>query len=281
MTPYNVNTTEYLESSEFNSIVNFIQEIKTARATDLNTRYPTYQIKPRCAHDKINTYHLTEHNVPFFDIICETLLYKDKCAYLELNEFVFQANCFARTIFHRLWWADAVSGNRDQFLDFIWQDWKDTQFQNRFDNLESMARRQFDSSSNLLDYFKSFVYNYDYKFISVDEARDLFDELVTGGVFLGKIGDLYQVVDNIEFDSIDTDSKSKLEHMTKLELLHLQSKYKIKTLPVLKNINSKFNFIPKNDLAGKFKGEVVEVKLGKSVCFIPQFLFFYNQVDNQ
>jgi hypothetical protein len=280
MTPYNVNTTEYLESSEFNSIVNFIQEIKTARAVDLNSRYPTHQIKPRCAHNEINTYHLTEHNVPFFDIICETLMYKDKCAYLELNEFVFQANCFARTIFHRLWWADVITGDRDQFLDFIWKDWKDTQFQNRFDNLEVVARKEFDSSSDLLDYFKSFVYNNDYEFITVVEARELFDELVSSGIFLSKVDDLYQVVENVEFDSIDTDSKSKLEHMTRIELLHLQSKYKTTTLPALKNINSKFNFIPKSDPDGKFKGEVVEVKLGNAVCFIPQFLFFYNQVDN-
>ena len=280
MTPYNVNTTEYLNSQEFDSIVNFIQGIKTARASDLNNRYPEYQIKPRCAHSEINTYHLTEHNVPFFDIVCETLLYKDKCAYLELNEFVFQANCFARTIFHRLWWADGVDSNRDYFLDFIWDDWKQTQFQNSFDNLEATARTQFESSSDLIEYFKSFVYNSDYEFITVIEARALFDELVSNGIFLSKVGDLYQVVDNVEFDSIDTDSKSKLEHMSRLELLHLQSKYKTTTLPALKKVNSKFNFIPRTDPAGKFKGEVVEVKLGNTVCFIPQFLFFYNQVDN-
>jgi len=279
MIPYNVNTEQYLTSEEFINITSFIQQIKSSRIINLYAKYPSYQIKPRCSHTKIDTYHLTSHNVPFFDIVCETLLYKNKNSYLELNEFIFQANCFAKTIFHRRWWADQLQSDRDFFLDFVWDDWKSTQPHDKFDQLENIASSYFKSSNNLLDYFINFVYNPNYYFITIEEGRELFDELVESNIFLSKSNDLYQVIDNVEFDDINADTKSKLNNISRLDLLHIQSNYRIKTLPALKKIRSKFNFIPMNDTSKKFKGEVVEVKVGNSVQFIPQFLFFYNSID--
>lgn len=284
MEPYNVNTDEYACSTEAASIVSYIQSIVAARKHNLLDRYPGYKINPRCVfvfEEERELYSsIRDRNVPFFDIICETLLHKDDKGYLEINEFAYQLNCFQKNLFHRVIWSDAVGTNRDSFMDFIWKELKANQPLGEFDQLESIARSLFVEAPNLLTYLKQFTFNEDYQFVTLQDVRELFDALVDSGVFLGKYGDLYHVYSNTDIDHADTNTKRAYHQgeFKKLDYLYLQSKYKVEIEPKLKSLKTKFNFIPLSDPDGKFDGTWSTVKLSDGVHFIPQFLVFYGAV---
>lgn len=279
MTPFDVSTAEFTNSNDYREVVDYIYSVRDARAQALSQAYPDYRIKPRCDPTPRSLfYYLQEHNVPFFDIICETLLHKDNCGYLELNEFAYQLDCFSKTIFHRKLWADNINGNHDKFLEFVWDDWNTHQHNNEFDNLKKIADKIFSNSNSLTEYHREFIYNPNYNFITVNDVKQIFDELVQLGVFLSVEGNLYKVFEGVSFDDADTDTKSKIRSgkIGKIDILYIRSKFKVETLPKLQSLKTKFNFVPvRGDLA-KFEETVVQIKLSDKVWFIPQFLIFYN-----
>ena len=285
MKVYDVNTDSYLESDEFGNIVDFIMSVHDARALSLAGKYPDYRVKPRVVVEnpkgKEVFNHLRNYNTPFYDsVVCETILHKDNCGYIEINEFTYQLNCFSRTIFHRKKWLDYNQNGSDSFLYFIWDDWVKTQPNFEFDHLSDIADEYFDKCANLLDYHIEFVYNDEHKFATVDEVREMFDQLVEQGLFLSKHGDLYKVYEDTEYDDAQTDSKDRWHSgkLTKFDEIHLRSNYKIQEAK-FKRLTSKFSFVPKDNTDGEFDGFWSQHKFGKRVFFIPQFLVFYNRVD--
>ncbi len=265
MKPYDVKTVDHTP------IIDYIEGVRKERIAQLNNRYPDYAVNNR------NRYYNEPNNViPFFDIICESLLHKDGNGYLEVTNFTYQMNCFAKSIFHRKMWIEMVD-KKEPFLYFIWDDWKTNQIDNEFDILEEQALKEFENAKDLLEFHQRFLYNDDYKFVNDNEMRELFDELVRTGLFLGKTGDLYQVYQNVDMETADTNTKY-LYHsnsLTKLNRIHLEANFKVRTMPALASIKSKFNFIPKNDPYELFDGIWSQVKFGNTVWFLPQFLLFY------
>lgn len=269
---------QYTTTEEFKAIEEYISSIITDRASSLCNKYPDYKIKTRANIGYLNTYHITNHNVPFFDMLCETLLHKDNAGYLEINEFLYQLNCFAKTIFHRKIWADAFDSTPDKFLQFVYTDWKQNQINNEFDVLEATALDLFKASTNLKDYHRDFIYNTQYEFVTLAELRELFDGLVEQGVWKAKDNDLYQVYNDVEIEQVNLDTKHKMQtgQISTIDKLHIRSKFKVDTVPKLKSIDSKFNFIPMNDGQELFEPLVAEIKFGNKIWFIPQYLVFYS-----
>jgi len=277
MIPYNVNTEEYCNSDEYKLIFEYLNMIATARADNLQQKHVDYTIKHRASAERSMDYHMTAHNVPFYDVICETLLHKDNNGYLDVVEFTYQLNLFAKTIFHRKLWGDQLSQDPDKFLNFVWNNYKTKQVDNEFDKLESVANSML-STCNLLEYHKNFIANQDYQFVLLNDVRELFDQLIDKNIFDERIGDLYRVYTDVPFEQVNTDAKTIFHsgNISKIDYLHLVSKFKVETKPALLTINSKFNFIPKEDPDGMFEGLIVNLKLGNRIRFLPQFLIFYN-----
>lgn len=279
---YNVNTKEYIANGEFIRIAEFISSIKKSRAERLAIRYSDYKIKPRTIedsdlHSSINI-HLQRTNMPFYDsLLCETLIHKQGCGYIDLQEYTFQLNIFCKTIFHRRRWNPYKLGGPDKFLNFVWEDWKQTQPNFEFDILEQHANTIFDNSENLLEYHKNFVYNDDYQFVTEKDMRELFDGLVNQNIWLSKQDNLYQVYENVDYDDVVTDSKNNyyLGNVSKFDEIHIRAKFSEHNKK-MRQIRSKVNFVPRNEQSGFFDGFWSEHKLNGKVYFIPQFLVFYS-----
>jgi hypothetical protein len=275
---YNVNTTEYLQSTEFKDIVEFINGIRDQRKVNLLNRHPSYQINPRCQRDQDISFSFIERNTPFFDMPCETLLHKDSNGWIDIIEWHYHLNCFHKGMYHRLEWSKLPNHNPDKFLQEIYEDWNTNK---EFQLLMTQSAEAF-NLHNLLAYHKNFIYNEQFEPISLDDVKELFDALVNQGVFLSKDGDLYQVYEGLEIEQATTNVKRKYYsgQITKMDELHVRSTFTVKTLSILKNLTTKINFIP-NDIRG-FDGIWLVQKLGGKICFIPQNLVFYNKrVYNQ
>jgi hypothetical protein len=275
---YNVNTPEYLHSTEFKDIVNFINNIRNQREINLLTRHPSFQVNPRCQKDQDISFSFVERNTPFFDMPCETLLHKNNNGWIDIIEWHYHLNCFHKGIYHRIEWSKLLNHNPDKFLHEIYQDWITNK---EFQLLMTQSTEAF-SLYNLLDYHKNFIYNEQIEPISLDDVRELFDALTTEGVFLNKDGDLYQVYENLELEQANTNVKRKYYsgQIPKMDELHVRSTFAVKTLSTLQRLKTKINFIP-NNIKG-FDGIWLIQKLGGKICFIPQNLVFYNKrVYNQ
>jgi hypothetical protein len=314
MQVYDVDSDAYLQGGEFESIIDFLVERREARSTVLSNKYPTYRIKPRVyvanpkkiaqtnkvvdrtlaevgtrqdfsnppatdnPYDRESFKHLQEWNIPFYDgIIMETMLYKDGNGYIDVVEFTYQLNCFSKTIFHRMKWSIANGHKQDGFMFYIWKDWQDKQRNNEFDKLKEQSDIAFQNADNLLDYHRDFVYNDDYKFATVDQVRELFDQLVEKGIWLGKDNDLYQVYKGAEFEEAETDSKDKFYSgkISKLDEIHIRGTFN-RLKPTLQSLNSRLLFVPSEYTEGTFEGFWLFHKFAKQVWFVPQFLVFYN-----
>ena len=279
MKPFSVNTPEFLNSQEFCDLVGFITGVIETRAANLADRYPEYKIKSRChREDRDWTYYPTRYNTPFFDAVCETLLHKDNNGFLEVNEFSYQLNCFSKAVYHRKLWADKFTETSDQFFTMIWNDWQDNQKDDEFDNLKSIAHSILSTAETLTDYHRDFVYNPTYSFVTVNDVREIFDQLVEQGIFLSNNGDLYQVFENVDCETADMDTKTKLKsgQLSKLDEIYIRSKFKVETIPALEKLQTKFNFIPIHGDISKFEPLVALVKLDNKIWFVPQFLVFYS-----
>jgi hypothetical protein len=270
---YNVNTIEYLKSDEFNNIAEYILETRHNRAYNLLDKYPGFLINPRCQDDNDMTDYLKRFNVPYYDMLCETIVHKDDTGYIDIVEFTYQLNCFAKTIFHRRYWAGEL---RDTFLDFVWNDWKKYQIDNCFDRLEQQANTMFEQL-DLFEYHKQFVYNDQYQFATEDDMRKLFDHLVEVGLLLSKQDDLYEIYTGIDLEDANTNIKERFHNgaISKMDVLHTTANFNVKTLPKLQSIKGRFNLIPV-DGSNEFNGMWLEHKLNNKIWFIPQFLAFYN-----
>lgn len=314
MKVYDVDSEEYLTSGEFEGIIDFLVARREERSLKLASKYPGYQIRPRVyvanpkklatenkrvdrdlAEDNAkqdfgnqiatdNPYaresfkHLQEWNIPFYDgVIMETMLHRGDEGFIDVVEFTYQLNCFCKTIFHRMKWSIANGHSQDGFMFYIWDDWKNKQFSNEFDTLKIQSDVAFDNADNLLDYHINFVYDDAYKFATVDEVRQVFDQLVNTGIWLGKEGDLYKVYEGATYDEAETDSKDKFYSgkISKIDEIHIRGTFN-KLKDTLQTLNSKLLFVPSNYAEGTFEGFWSFHKFGKRVWFIPQFLVFYN-----
>ena len=275
MNIYNVNTQEYFNGSEFHSIVDYIRQLKSIRSDALLTKHQGYVINHRDHHDNDLTFYMATRNVPYYDILCETLLHKDSRGYFDIEEYTYQVNCFAKTVFHRLQWFRYDDTNVDEFLVFVRDEWKAQQPGSRFDDLEVIANAMWDRW-DLVDYHKEFIYNDQYKFVTVEEVRELFDQLVAYGLLASSDTDLYQVYEGLTLEQARTDMKTRWYSnvLTSIDKLHIESTYKAKILPLLNSITSPLNIIPSD--GGNFEGKWLLHKLGGKVWFIPQYLLFYN-----
>jgi hypothetical protein len=314
MKVYDVDSDEYLRGGEFDSIIDFLVERRKTRADVLSAKYPGYQIRPRVyvanpkkiaevnkvtdrelaeagmrqdfgnppvtdnPYDRESFKHLQEWNIPFYDgIVMETMLHKDNNGYIDVVEFTYQLNCFCKTIFHRMKWSIYNGHKSDGFMFFIWNDWVEKQRDGEFDKLKAQSDMEFDNANNLLDYHQNFVYNDDYKFATVEQVRQLFDQLVEHKVWLGKDGDLYHVYTGAEFDEAETDSKDKFYSgkISKLDEIHIRGTFN-RLKPILQTLNARLLFVPSDYPDGTFEGFWMFHKFAKQVWFVPQFLVFYN-----
>jgi hypothetical protein len=258
--------------TERKDIIKYILDLREHRYKKLQEKYPDYLLNFR------NRYNIEDNSlVPFFDIVCESLLHKDGCGYFDITEFTFQANCFAKTIFHRKQWTDWLQAT-DDFLYFVWDEWMKRQPVDEFTQLEKIANQMINSADDLFQYHYMFIYNDQYKWITDADITELFDELVRLGIWTVEENGLYKVYDSTEIEDADTNIKHNYYSgkISKIDELYLRSMFNTKLLPVLQQVNSKFNFIPSHGL-GKFDGLWSQHKFGKNTWFIPQFLLFYNK----
>lgn len=252
---------------QIDQLIDFVASVKYTRAQTLAQRYPDYTVKVRSAVNSAYT------QVPFVDTTCETLLHKDNCGYIELNEFTFQTNCFARNIFHRKLWSDYLNIAKTDFLYFVWDDWENIQ---GFDKLKDIADVAFADCTDLLDYHKQFIYTDIHQFVTIDDMRELFDAMVDAGIFLSKQDDLYQVYKDVHIDQVVADTKLKFHNngISKMDQLHLRSTYTVKIQPKMLSFNTRVNFIPKEDPSNKFEPLIVLNKFNSGIWFLPQYLVF-------
>jgi hypothetical protein len=314
MKVYDVDSEEYFQSGEFSGIIDFLVSRREQRSVLLAQKYPAYQIKPRVyvanpkklatdtkrtdrtlaeegakqdfgnppatnnPYDRESFKHLQEWNIPFYDgVIMETMLHKELDGYIDVVEFTYQLNCFSKTIFHRMKWSISNGHKADGFMFFVWKDWVDNQRNGEFDKLKEQSDTAFDNANSLLDYHTDFVYNDDYKFVTVDEVRETFDELVRTGIWLGSDGDLYKVYTGATYEEAETDSKDRFYSgkISKLDEIHIRGTFnKLKT--TLQTLNSRILFVPSEYPEGTFEGFWMFHKFAKTVWFVPQFLVFYN-----
>lgn len=281
---YNVNTPEYQASTEFKDIMSFIHDLRLSRLDVLLSKYPGYKVKHRIQQDSndykgAQFYYMTHFNVPFYEsFLCESLLHKDRNGFLELNDFAFQLNIYCKKIFHRKLWSDWNTGTKDTFLYYVYDLWRKHQRNGEFDKFESIAIRYLDECDNLFEYFKQFVYNEEYQFVTLDEVRELFDELVENGVWLNKFGDLYQVYENVDYEDqekLDVKVAYHSGNISKIDELHMRAVASQRE-KLFKSMKSKLNFHPVDDPEHRFEGFWNSPRLGNKVWFIPQFLIFYN-----
>jgi hypothetical protein len=280
---YNVNTTEYQQSSEFKDIMSFVHDLRLERLNKLTAKYPGFTVKHRIQSESTEYigsqfYYMTHFNVPFYEsFLCESLLHKDGNGYLELNDFAFQLNVYCKKIFHRKFWSDWNTGERDEFLYYVYELWHKHQRGGEFDYFQSLAQSEFDRAGSLFEYFKSFVYNESHQFVTLDEVRELFDQLVDKGIWLKRDGDLYQVYENVDYaEQQDMDVKV-IYHagkISRIDELHMRSVAK-QRIPVFNSLTSKLNFYPVDDPEQRFEGFWHSPKLGGKVWFVPQFLIFF------
>ena len=243
---------------------------------------PDYQVRSRIdisSDDyKSGLYYYSENfKIPFYENdVYDSFLHKDGKGYLELVEFTRTMNIFCKTIFHRKLW-NMVSPNPDKFLNFIYDQW--TPY---FNGLDKTAHGIFADSASLADYYEKFVYNEEYKFVSLDDMRELFDALVDVGIWTAKNGNLYQVYENCEFDTrgIDTKVLYHSGRISKIDELHIRSVVS-KQMPILKSLKTKLNFVPSHDPDGKYDGFWNSTKLNGKVWYIPLFLIFYADQNSQ
>jgi len=280
---YNVNTLEYRESEEFKEIMSFIHDLRLSKLEKLNSNYSDYKIKQRVQSNSkeykdSQFYYMTHFNVPFYEsFLLESLLHKGTDGYLEINEFSFQLNVYCKKIFHRKFWSDWNTGNKDDFLFYVYDLWKKHQRNKEFDLLESIAIEEFNKATGLFDYFKNFVYNEKIQFVTLEQVRELFDALVETGIWLRRDGDLYQIYENINYDA-DQDLDVKVMYhagkITAIDELHIRSVVKQRTA-IFNSLKTKLNFYPVDDPERRFDGFWNSPKIGNRVCFLPQFLIFY------
>ena len=273
MIPYSVNTPEYLSGEEFAKLSEFVISVRRQRYAELQARYPGMVINERCSEDNDMAYYLEKFNVPYMDMLCETIVHKDGCGYIDVDEFTYQNNCFSKTVFHRRLWTD-TNEHKDTFMLYVYKQWECPEF----DALAKQAQQYLDQNTSILEYHKQFVYNDKYQFATVEEVTELFDALVDAGFLLGKEGKLYKIYEGLDLDQADTNIKERYHDnaLSNIDKLHIQSQYNTRTKPKLLELKTKFNLIPRDEQS-EFKGMWLEHKLGGRIWFIPQFLLFYNQ----
>lgn len=286
MEPHDVNGPGYFDSDEFKQVSELVNSIQRARKMDLIKTYPEYKIKSRVdlkdtEYLSSKHYYYKHFNVPHYDTsFCESLLHKDDSGYLELNEFYYQLNVTCKTIFHRRKWFQWSSNTRDKFLEFTYDKWKRYQKDQEFDILEEQANKLFDTSESLFEYYRDFIFNEDYKFCSLEQTRDLFNELVDVGIWFSRDGDLYKIYHSTFFEEPDLDPKVRFYSgkISKMDQLHVRSVLK-KTISISENLKSRINFFPSSNTEGVFNGFWSLSKFNNRVWFVPQFLVFYNEKD--
>jgi len=281
MKVYNIEPEEYIKGEEFLEIIDCIANIRALRAMALQGRYPHHKVTPRVPatreHDRNAHGHLFKHKTPFFDVICESLLRKDNDGFLDIPEFTYQMNCFAKTIFHRKKWNDMVGATvQDNFLNFIWDDYKENQHNGEFDKLEKTANMLFEMSPNLAEYHRVFIYNQNIEFVTSTEMKELFIALAEAGIVQKVDRNLVQIYEDVSIADSDTDIKEKFHSgkLTQLDKLYTEAKFN-KWLPLMTTLESKFNFVPIHKSTNMFNGTMIVQKLGARAWLVPQFLIFY------
>jgi hypothetical protein len=281
---YDVNNLEYLNGSEYTQISDYLRNIRLSREKLLLERYPDFRVKRRVdtttkEYNENKFYYPLHFNIPHFDVeFVEMIVHKGMEGFFELNEFAFQLNASSKTMFHRKLWNDRNIELKDNFLNFVYNHCKKHQQNKEFDLLEETAFFIFEKSDSLFDYYKNFIYNDEYLFATLDDYRELFDQLVEKKIWLSKEGDLYKLYDNIEFDDVKGFDMKLLYHtgqLSNIDLIHIESVYK-QRVKVLSSLTSKLNFIPVDDQNNEFNGMWGSPKIGNKVLFAPQSLIFYN-----
>jgi hypothetical protein len=265
-----------ITDSEVQELLAFLKRAYLDQSAAIAARYPDYQIRSRVDVDSEDYkagqyYYSANFKIPFYENdVFESLLHKDNNGYLEINEFTKTMNIFCKTIFHRKMW-NIVSPNSDKFLNFIYHEW--TPYYN---GLDVTAYTIFQNCDSLAEYYEQFVYNEEYKFVTLEDMRELFNALVESGIWLSMDGDLYQVYEDCEFDTkgIDTKTLYHSGRISKIDELHIRATVR-KQMSVLRGLKTKLNFVPTNDPDNKYDGFWNSTKLNGKVWYIPLFLIFY------
>lgn len=284
MTPYDLK--DYLNTDEFAQLSKFLAEVKTANLESTRSKYPDYLVRSRVNegskdYEAGRDYYVDHFNIPHYDFyLSEFLLHQGTSGFLDMEVFAFQMNSFCKSIFHRKMWNDWNAGRwaTDHFLNYVYDNWTKHQRNGEFTALEQQAHKVFAECNSLVDYYKQFVYNQDYTFITLDDMLELADATLASGIWFSKYGNLYEVYKDTEYStqSIDTKILFHTGAMTKLDVLHVTSAFKTQVRPMLKTISTKFNWIPVDDPDEKFNGLWACPKFNNRVWFIPQVIVFYN-----
>lgn len=283
MITYDIDPINYIKTDEVLRLFEFLKKQRLDRVSRLKEKYPLHIIRSRVDVDSIDYknnqyYYCTHFKVPFFENdVFESLLHKDRNGYLEIVEFTDTMNIFCKTIFHRKFWSDNTNSVKDNFLYFIYDLWKKHQISNQFDQLEKAAIDAFKNSKDMVEYYQNFVYNNHYKFINLDQMKELFDQLIERKLWIGKIENLYQVYNECEYDSNGIDTKVLFHSGKVSKISELQIRAAVKNhMKILESLDTEFNFIPIDDPTNRFDGFWNAPKIGSKIWYVPLFLIFYN-----
>lgn len=284
MIPYDLK--DYLNTLEFTELSSFLADVRLTNLGNTIKQYPDYIVRSRVQESSEEyisgrNYYVEHFNIPHYDFyLSECLLHQGTSGFLDMEVFAFQMNSFCKSIFHRKQWNDWNAGRwpTDTFLNYVYDNWKKHQHNGEFDLLEQQANELFEKCDNLVDYYKQFVYNQEYIFVTIDDMIALSDAVIDQGIWYKRSGNLVEVYNNTEYstDSLDTKILFHSGLMTDMDVLHVTATFKTRILPKLKEIKTKFNYIPVDDPENKFNGLWACPKFNNKVWFIPQVIIFYN-----
>ncbi len=257
---------EFIKTNEFNNIIKFIELYNKRIVSDLNCSDTFTRLNLALNIEE----YLRSYNTPFFDMLVDSIVIKNNNYYMHIGLYTKQMNIFLKSIFLRVFWNQNSSNPfPDKFVEFIWNNYKTD---SNFVKLEQEAIRIYNNSNTILDFLKDFMYNDNYEYIKQNDIISIFNCLDNLGVHKSNDTGLYLLPKGL------VNSINNIEDDTSTDTLLKKMYFYTKILPVLKNINTKFNYIPpkfsKDNKDSIFQGNFL---ITKNKEFIPQLLLFFNE----
>ena len=266
-----VDIKKFVTSTDYKKCLEFINDdiIKNVSKIVLDknpgTRVASFGLKPTLSE------YMEKFEVPFFDIPMSVGVIRNNKFYVDIDAYTYAMNCQFKSIFLRKFWSNDL---KDNFSNFIWDNYKKGQQNNEFDNFEKIARNIFDKSETVYDFTKNFIYDNKYEFFSRDDIINTFEELIKNKILRNaqREGENYKMDDEF-LEAVDSYSSSRPEMVNAIFYAKFYDKFS--------KCESKFNYLPspkftsKTDCIKNVKGQFMYMNHPKGEVFNLQLLLFY------
>lgn len=256
-----ITMNEYKKSDEYNELLNDILSYLDSKK-QLNKTRKFYEWK----FNSTVEYIMDEYDIPFFDKVTTYYYEEDDYLIFNSNLFYWQLNFFMKAMFLRIFWFNNRE-NPDKFAEFVYESHKDNP-------LNDIALKLFNDSKTIREFYKVFILNDDYLFISYDDYFDTINE--TYKVFNYEyLGDGLFKLPSGSIKIFEMNNETRNDHDVRLSRNPSSDIRQIKLMNNLYNklnINSKYKFIPSDKLQA-IKRFNFSFLITKDI-FFPQILIF-------